>query len=92
MAPTQDYKILLAPTSTVLEEKVKEALSQGYQVYGGLVVYGNAFAQAVVKTEDLMAQMLTQLKSVVSNTSTIASNTTAIKNSTASIDEKTPEA
>lgn len=84
MAPTQDYKILLEPTPNLLTQKVKEALAEGWQVYGGVTVINNSWAQALVKTEDLLAQMLAQLKTINSNTLSIAS-------STASIDRKTPK-
>lgn len=85
MAPTQDYKVIMEPTPNALTEKVKVALAEGWQVYGGLVTMNNSWAQALVKTPDLMAQMNTKLASIVSNTSSIAT-------STASIDRKTPEA
>lgn len=75
MAPTTDYKILIEQTPNVLTEKVKAALAEGWQVYGGVTVINNSWAQALVKTEDLLAQILAQLKTINTNTANTASNT-----------------
>lgn len=113
MAPTTDYQILEDPTYDGLMAQVKAEIKKGWQVYGGAFFAGHQlpyrrnehFYQTMVKTEDLMAQMLTQLKNIAvsvnnididadtlkSNTGTTASNTSSIKTSTANIDRKTPE-
>lgn len=75
MAPTTDYKIILEQIPTVLAEKVKEALQDGWQVYGGVTVINNSWAQALVKTEPLLAQILAQLKTINTNTANTATNT-----------------
>lgn len=112
MAPTNDYDILSAPTADELKVLVQAAIKSGWQVYGGLIYANHTvplhrkdnFYQAIIKTPNLMEQMLTQLQAIntstanidldadtlKSNTGTTASNTTSIKNSTASIDSKTP--
>lgn len=84
MAPTTDYRIVLEPTPNLLTQKVKAALAEGWQVYGGVTVINNSWAQALVKTEDLMEQMNAKLAAIVANTATI-------KTAVMSIDDKTPE-
>lgn len=84
MAPTTDYKIVLAPTTELLAEEVKKEIKNGWQVYGGFTVVGNMPAQALIKTENLLATISSAL-------STANSSLSSIKTSTASIDKKTPE-
>lgn len=92
MPNTDDYDILSAPTPEELKTKVATAIAAGWQVYGGSyfvehtvpTLRKDQFYQTVVKTPNLMQQMLAQLQ-------TISSNTGSTSTHVASIDRKTPE-
>lgn len=106
MAPTTDYDIISAPTAEELKTKVKAAITAGWQVYGGSYFANHSvpmhrkdqFFQTVIKTPNLMQQMVNHLAAISTSTAnidldadTLKANTGSTATSTASIDRKTPE-